>query len=351
MSMPLLWLTLALGLQQVTPLAQEDKPPQRRGGQMLVLYEVQDLARAFQWDFDAPELGVSRPAADPERKLPSGEDANVQAGLEPMGASQPTPQEIESTTRAIEQVVRMFVEPPLSGPTETVKAAKSGTLVVNALPDQQEWVEGFLAGLRGFNGMIELQARFYSAPRGVLRDWGIAPSATLETLSDFAALRQRVEADGRFEIVNAPKLVHFPLQEASIYVGEQIAYIKSWRLQIIEPGAKEIADPEVAVIDEGLSIVARTSPLPGERFGLQLEVSRCEVERPIPTRKVRLSATSDQEVEIGEPQVKTARFEATVALADGASAVFVTADTDPEKDLALVVTVRKVAAQQGQREK
>jgi hypothetical protein len=255
---------------------------------------------------------------------------------------EPSPEELARGSRILEKLVRTYIDPPLAGPAEEVRSTPGATLVVNARPAQQAWIERFLEGLRGFDAMIELQARLYTAPRGLLREWGVAPSATLATSEALAELTGRLQGEERVEVVTAPKLLQFPCQRANIAVLNQLAYVKGWQVRLVEPGAREIADPEIAVVQEGVVVDARTTPLPGDRYGLQLELSRCELERPIPTRRIRISASTDEEVEIGEPEVKTASFAATVVLSEGDSAVLVTADSDPEQDLAVVVTVRRV---------
>lgn len=349
MNMELFLLPWLLVVQEPAAVERNEAQRANRSGQKLVFYEVQDLTRAWIRDFEGPEVGVSRPADGMTRKVPAQEGRSEVATLAIEEAGEPSPDQIASMALTLEQVVRTFMQPPIAAPTENVRATKSGTLVVNGLLEQQEWVEDFLEGLRTFEGLIDIQATIYSAPRGVLHEWGFAPSATIATPEALAKLLAQIAADERFEEVNAPRLMLFPCQRAYIAVIDQVSYVKSWQLQLVEPGAQEIADPLVEVIQEGVVLEARSSPLPGGRFGLQLELSSSEIARPIPTRKVRLSAASDQEAEIGEPEVKTARFEATVLLADGASAVLVTADTRPDKDLAVVVNVRKVAARRSER--
>jgi hypothetical protein len=324
----------------------EAQTPARLNGQRIEFYEVQDLASAWVRDFEAPELGVARA---PVKHVEAQEGRGDQAGLEPQASDQPTPQQVEHMARTLEQLVRTYMQPSSADVAASVRAMDTGTLVVSALPEQHEWVGDFLAGLRGFNGLVDIQTTIYSAPRGVLQQWGFAPSATLATPETLEAFLKQIEADGRFEVVNAPRLVLFPCQRAFVSVIDQLAYVRSWQVQKVEPGGQEIADPDVATIQAGVTVEARIAPLPGERFGVQIGIASCSVERPIPTRKVRLGGAGGHEVEIGEPEVKTARFDATLLLADGASAVLVTDDTHPERDLAVALTVRKVAAQRSER--
>jgi hypothetical protein len=255
----------------------------------------------------------------------------------------PPAEQVAGGGRVLERLVRAYVEPPLAEVGEEVRCTKGGTLVASVRPAQHAWIERFLAGLRSFEGFVDLQARIYTVPRGLLREWGVAPSATLATPDDLAVFHERIQAEGRCDTLMTPRVLAYPCQNVAISAGEEVAYVRSWQLRIVEPGGQEIADPEVQTFFEGLEIQALSTPLPGGRFAQEIEFTSRTCERPIPTRKVRISASTDEEHEVGEPQVKTARFAATVLLADGASAVLVTPDTDPDKDLALVVTVRRVA--------
>jgi len=346
----LLLLTLLALPQQRTAIAPVAPQTTSRSGQKLVLYEIQDLAKSWIRNFEAPELGVPQSTSEGPHKVEAREGrGDAVAGLEPHQTPEPTTDQVEDMAHTLEQLVSTYVQPALQHAAESVRATSAGTLVVNALPEQHAWVEDFLGGLRDFDGLVDIQATIYSAPRGVLQEWGFAPSATLATPETLAAFLEKIEADGRFEVVQAPRLVLFPCQRAHIAVLDEIAYVRSWQVRKVEPGGQELADPDVATIQAGVTVEARIAPLPGERFGVQIGIANCSVERPIPTRTVRLEGAGEREVEIGVPEVKTARFDATLLLADGASAVLVTDDTHPERDLAVALTVRKVAAQRGER--
>jgi hypothetical protein len=339
MSILNLLLFLLAAAQGRSPAVPETRPSAQKEA-VLALYEVQDLANARVFDFEAPQLGVPRVGQD--KPVPAREGRSEPVGLDRVEPTEPTPDQIESMARTLEQSVRSFIEPSLSSPEQNVRATKSGTLVVNGMPVQQEWVEQFLGNLRGYRGMVEVVATIYTTERGVLAQLGYAANSTLPP-GRAAELKELLTKAGG-EVVQAPKLLMFPCGRANIAVLNEMAYIQSWQLETVEPGAQVIADPQVARIQEGLTLDARVVPLPGNRFGAEVRVSACQIQRPIPTRKVRLEGANGREVEISEPQVKTARFESTVALVDGGSVVLVTQDVDPAKDLAAVITVRRVEA-------
>ena len=334
-----LLLFLLVAAQGRNPLAPEARPSAHQQEVVLAFYEVQDLANARIFDFEAPLLGVPLVGEDEHPTVPAREGTSEAAGLDPVQPTTPTPDQIEHMTRTLEASVRSFIEPSLSSPLQSVRSTSTGTLIVNALPVQQEWVERFLGDLRRDRGMVEVVATIYTMERGVLAQLGLSANSILPPGRAGELKELLIKADG--EVVQAPKLIMYPCARANIAVLNQMAYIQSWHLETVEPGAQVIADPQVARIQEGLTLDARVVPLPGNRFGAEVRVSACQIQRPIPTRKVRLGDANGREVEISEPQVKTARFESTVALVDGGSVVLVTQDVDPTKDLAAVVTVRR----------
>jgi len=332
-------LFLLAATQGRSPVAPQARPSGQEEA-VLAFYEVRDLANPFVFDFEAPVLGVpvigaSEPGPLPARKASSDPDL-----FEPVASSEPTPAQIEALSRTLEQSVRTFVEPPLTNLTQNVRVTGAGTLAVNGLPAQQQWVEQFLGNLRSYRGQIEVEATIYTTQRGVLAQLGYSANSTLPP-GRASELKELITKAGG-EVVQAPKLIMFPCAGANIAVLNEMAYVQSWQLETVEPGAQVIADPQVARIQEGLTLDARVVPLPGNRFGAEVRVCACQIQRPIPTRKVRLGDAKGTEVEISEPQVKTARFESTAALVDGGSIVLVTQDVDPSKDLAAVVTVRRM---------
>jgi hypothetical protein len=325
--------SLASAVRQDDGVRVAVSPQVMRAGQVLEFHEVRDLLADLGKDFEAPALGVpSVPTVD---TVPGSTSTPERTEADELAA-------IEAGGKVLEELVRFHIEPAIGSPNESVRCTKAGTLVANLLPVQQEWVESFLKGLRDFDGYVEVRARFLRAPKGLLKEWKLTPSATLDTQADLDALHARIDANGRFDLLQAPTLVTFPMQRASISTTNSISYVKDWKLEIVEPGRREIADPQVAVILEGIALDVRAVPLPNGLFGLALEVQDCKIERPIATRQLRLGANSDQVVEIGVPDVRTVRFSASVLLASGASAVLTAAGSEPDKDLAVIVTARKV---------
>lgn len=319
------------------PSAHQD-PPQRRDGQMLKLYDVRDIAQRLGKDFEAPKLGVPRPI----RPTLAARDA-----MESQPTATPDPAveaaAVERGARVIEMLARSHVQPPLADPNESLRATQAATLVANLLPDQHAWLSSFLDTLRAFDDCIEVRARFIELPRGRMKQWEIEKAAVLDGAPELDAFLARVRAEPLHNELTAPTLTTLPAQRAYMSVGEKLAYIGDWAVHVVEPGSREIADPEIHEIEEGMLFDARAVPLPGGLFGLTVALQQAVIERPIATKKLRIGSKSDVEVEVGLPKVESARIDTQLLLRDGSSAVLVvTPGPKPGLDLVAIVSVRSV---------
>lgn len=238
-----------------------------------------------------------------------------------------------------------FCEPALNPKEERIQPDAQGYLIAYLQPAQHDWLSQFLALQRApsLGWVVELEAHIYTVPQGVLVKMGLEGSATL--LADADAIRKMQDtltARSADELV-APKLTLFPNQRGNMSAISEVAYIKSYELQIIEPGSIEIADPIVDVIKEGFMMSVRALQVSDGLYGLEIESVTSEVERPIPTKKIKLSPLHPTEVEIGLPQVRTATVNATVRLADGAGVLLIASGLAKDRDMAILLTFRRAS--------
>jgi hypothetical protein len=333
-------LVLPLCARPTLPLQSQFAPAQvegARGECSLAIYEVRDLVERLTLDFTPPELGVDvvtsrKPAGARDAELGEHEKEAREAGR------------FAAAAKDFEQLVLEHLSPKLGDAPEQLQISRTGTLVANLRRDQQLWLDAFLQTQRSFEGRIEVQARLFKAPRGLLGKLGVESSAMLSSDADRDAFVQRLASTSDVHEITAPKLTVYANQRANISVLNQVAYVKDYTLEIVEPGRREIADPQVAVINEGVILDLRATPLPGQLLVLDLKLHNSQILRPIRTRKIRLSATQPAEVEIGLPEVATVRIVSSVVLRDGASVVLSTPAQDDEGDIALVVTAKRVSA-------
>jgi len=245
-----------------------------------------------------------------------------------------------AATESFAEIARLYMKPKFERERDKLTVVGPGMLEATLGKEQVAWLDAFTELQRQTKKYVEIQVRAFEGPRGAFKDNGLkAASIVFEKPAELELVAQRLGADKRITQVSAPRLVAFNRQKANIAVVNQVSYIKDWKVEIVEPGPQEIADPVIDVINEGFTIDARAVALEPRVFGLEVGFSSAWLERPIPTRKIRISAHSENEVEIGEPVVRKVNFDSRMSLADGASIVFTTASPEPDKDLAIVVTL------------
>lgn len=243
--------------------------------------------------------------------------------------------------------------PALDPREERIQADEQGYLIAYLQPAQHAWLQNFLSLQHGAARawLAQVDAQLYSVPKGELMTLKLEGSATL--LPDAAAIQRMQDALAarNGELLNSPRLTLLPNQLGNLSALSETAYIRTYELQVIEPGHVEIADPIVDVIKEGLTMDLRVLQVDAELYGLEIASQVSELERPIPTKKLVLSPLHPMEVEIGLPQVRTAQVSATVRLADGAGVLLIAGGLLDDCDLALIVTFHRALAPPPQEER
>lgn len=320
------------GQRPVAPgrAARQEAPAQ---APRLVIYDVQDLVLRDFVEFEPVALGVEQPKRAP-------------ATTPGAAAEEQSPRARRSAAgRALQLAVHKYMTPKLEEPRDhvTYREDLEGVLQTNLGPEQHAWMQRFLAAQRRFGGVVQLDARVFQLESGELKKLGIESSAVVPKPEDRDALLAKLAAARSKMSTTAPRVLAFPNQRSNISVINQVAYIKSFTVEVIEPGQREIADPEVAVINEGLMLDVRATPIDEGILALELALDCAEVVRPIKTRKVRLSTSAPSEGEIGVPEVLSSRIVATMSVREGSSVVLSTPLQGEQKgELVLVLTVERV---------
>lgn len=319
----------APGSQRVALPAPDAGPP------VLVIYDVREWIEAARASVHAetggsiPTQGSGEPAAADERDA-----ATAAADRE---------RELRDATTRLAGLVADFMEPALANGQE-VRAIGAGSLVVLGTAPQQAWIRGLLDLQRGAPALLDVQATYLEGPRGCFREHVPEGSAgifeTKEARETFLAMAQTQP----IERVLSPHLLVADGQRTEVEVAEHIPYIADWELVVVQPGAEEVADPRIETLKEGYELDVQALRLPDARIGLSVVLQRSWVERPIPTKKIRLSASIDSEVSVSTPASHTTTIRAKLVLGPQAAAVFVGPATDEQKDVAVVLTVEPVIA-------
>jgi hypothetical protein len=324
----------ALALQTQSAPAQVEGG---RGAFSLAIYEVRDLVERLTLDLTPPELGVDIATTRPPVEGTSTE----------LGESEKRAQEAErfsSACKRFEQLVLKHLSPKIGDAPEHLQISTTGTLVANLRRDQQLWLEAFLQTQRTFDGLIQVEARMLTVPRGVLAKLGVESGATLSSDAHRDALVEQLLSTPDVLALSTPTLTVRANQRANISALHQIAYVKDYTVEIVEPGRQEIADPLIASINEGIVLDLRATPLPGQLFVLDLKLHNAKILRPIRTVKIGLNGMRPTEVEIGLPEVSIVRITSSVVMRDGASVVLAAPAQHDEGDIILVVTTKRVNA-------
>lgn len=307
----------------------------------VVFYEVSDLLDSMLTDFEPPQLGVE--TAPKLRACEPTKEADSLTPAEPR--AQPTEAERRATAaKTLQGLITKYLTPKSERGGERIEFAQNGALIASLSAEQHRWLSGFLTAQRQFTGLVKVETRMFKLPRGRLAKLGVGTSASLATPADRDALLEQFGAAGSVEFLTAPSLTAYANQRANVSVLNQVAYVKDYTIEVVEPGAREIADPQVAVITEGLVLDLRATPLGDGVLGLDLQLQSSELLRPIRTLKLRLSTANALEVEIGLPEVTTVRIVSTVLVKDGASVLLSTPSQGSDEELALLVTATRVPA-------
>ena len=295
----------------------------------LVNYDVQDLVQRDVVDFEPIQLGVDQPKRAPANTATTPPDALARR---------------VAACHALTDAIRKHMAPKLEEPRDHLSCHDSGSFIqANLNAEQHAWLTRFLNVQRKFEALISLEARVFQLESGELKKLGIDSSAVLPKAEDRDALLAKLAAARSRTSTTSPRVLAFPNQRSHISVIKQVAYIKSFTTEVVEPGQREIADPEIAVIHEGLMLGVRATPLDEGILALDLALDCAEVVRPIKTRKVRLSTSAPSEGEIGVPEVLSSRIVATMAVREGSSVVLSTPlQGDRKGELVLVLTAERV---------
>jgi hypothetical protein len=213
-------------------------------------------------------------------------------------------------------------------------------LILQGTAAQHAWTRAFLERQRGAEGaFVDIEARWVDAPLGTFASLGLA-STVLTDGEALAAFFKVLEDLPDVELHDPLRLVVANRGDGELQDVNQVAYVKEWRLVVVEPGDQEIADPVIDTFQEGEVVKFAPALLPDGRVGLEVELTSSEVERPIETRSMRLSPLHDNEVEYSVPIVSRRTIEARVSLAPGAAFVIPTIGQRPDREMLLVLTAR-----------
>lgn len=229
----------------------------------------------------------------------------------------------------------------LGGERDSVFVASDGTLVAHVSADRHAWLDQFLAAQREISDLVSLKFTFVTSDEKafdtLFRDSAVAMLAK----ADADAALEQLKRDTAANILQSPKVLVFPRQRAQISTVEELAYIKDWKVVLVEPGSTAIADPQIDVVRDGFDIDARAVFVDPEHVGVEVSIAHSQVNRPIATKKITLGLPGMSEVEVGVPDVTRVSLESRLLIGVDHCALFRAPFTEAGKSAVVFLRARR----------
>lgn len=258
--------------------------------------------------------------------------------------------------------LQKHLDPPYSeGSNELELAGMSlakvpTSIVFTGTQQQQAWVDAFLRAHRGRDQFVIVSTNFLAGPRGAFHDSKTGTGNRFfmneQAIGEYLG---EMRAQKKVEFMVAPQVMTSPGIQASISTLSETAYIESVTMRVVEPGGIEIADPEVSTFEEGVRMEIDITPVPkrairnpkgewiveaGLKMALHLRVENSTVERPIPTRSVRVSSRPDAEgIQVSTPVVTRVALEADLMLELGTGILIGGPSSEEDQDVAILISL------------
>ena len=199
-------------------------------------------------------------------------------------------QKIEAKTlNAMAGFIATFIQPPL-GKGEDVKSLGNGSLVVLAKPNQQAWVQRFLTQNRKAKPyLLNVQATFLymgdktfeSQLRPLLKK---GSSAIIDDTEKSGAFMRGLLQKKDVTVINAPRYLALPLQQASVWIGNKIKYISDYDIiEVDSPTKGLVAIPVPKEARNGILFEGTGAFVDKNLIGLDFKLVVAEIHKPIHT--------------------------------------------------------------------
>ncbi|MBI5435002.1 MAG: hypothetical protein HZA52_19365 [Planctomycetes bacterium] len=309
---------------------------QRRGDDGMRLQRRSDVARPL-------EIAIRRFAVDGSEQLVMQQSARdistdeltelIQAWMRPAipGTNRTFVTARDDSSRVQRIATRIGTD------LDMVELSNDGILNTRLTDERHAWLDTFLAAQRDIPDFIDLEFVFVTADEKAFDRYFQASSVAMLSTSEADSVLSAARDDAFAEVVHSPRISVFPRQYATISVLDELAYVKDWKIVIVEPGAQAIADPQVDVVRDGFEIDARGTFLDPTHVGVELSIVHSKVVRPIATKKVRLGLPGAAEVEVGLPDVTRVSLETRLRLELGHCALFRAPLTEPDRSSVVFV--------------
>jgi len=283
-------------------LTAQKLPLANHGDRQLQLFDVHELVGSI----DDPESTAVAPLG---------------IGAPPVADSRTTQQE---RVQALSDFLRHFIDPPLGKGDDLQPLADRWLALVGSAP-QIACVERLLATARARRTeLLHVEVRFVrmtaknfdGALKGKLVAVERGDSTTYEMVFPAAGAMDllTVVLAGGAQVISSPRLSVFPMQEATMSVVNQTAYVQDFTIKV-KDGAF-LADPVVGVVWDGVKAGVVACFEPDGTIGVSCDVQWQELVRPIATFETTL-AGSKLPVTIQLPRTHGVRLRQVAHVHDG----------------------------------
>jgi len=213
--------------------------------------------------------------------------------------------------------------------------------------DQSNWLQAFLKYQRiDQSWMANIQVTVLASGK----DGAKLPAEVqgARVVDDYDSILKQIDslqAQG-WESISSPSLTLWPWHPGDLSVLNQVSYVSGYSIETVEPGNRQIADPEIDVLQEGLVLGCRVRQVDEQNYGLHLEIDFSELKRPMKTQRVVNDQISEKlNLEISIPDVRTTNMMADVRMKDGSGLLLGAPSADGGRPLVLLVQFHRVEAE------
>jgi hypothetical protein len=239
---------------------------------------------------------------------------------------------------------RLWIQPPLDPALDRLEMLDNGTLIAQLTTPAHAWLDIFLAEQAGERRLVTMEFTLLEGAKGFAQS--LLPRQVGNLLSaeecDRALAIVRGGPGGP-DVLQVPKLTLFTRARANVSTFERVDCVKEWSVRVVEPRSQKIAVPTIATVHDGLGVTARSVMLEPGRIGVEVELLRSILTRPVRSEKVQLDIDGGRNFEIALPEVDTQRLKFQAALAPGGALCFVGPASSGDRELLVLAKVGLVS--------
>ena len=318
----------------IAPVPESPEAQERVAGikdpRSVAIYEITDLAQPQMSRPDPGESEAVRQFRDSYARRDREHLDDPHRDLESMSYSERV--EIERLD-AVVAAIREYVRPKFLNGIDELNVHGRTTMVVTGTAEHHAWIRNFLALQRDRSApFLMLQSHQVRASAEAFERLGFeGPTAIIEDPAEAGRVVETlVGAKEVVEVLSAPQLMISQGSPAEVSVMNQVSYVKNYEVVYVHPGPTAIADPVIDIVQEGVFNRMIGMQIEPGLYALDIEVERSEIERPIPTKEIRVTVDVETPVTISQPTVLTSKLSSTVLLRDGGAVWFRVPDGEQE---------------------